>query len=691
MKSRAWYDATREEFLVASRETIAAQLAVRAADESLEIEADQALEWRRSVELLQATLRDGLPILQRALSTPGAELVRHVILEFDFKRRGLRMDCLLLADGVLFVLEFKRTEIGSSDRDQVMGYAVNLIEFHKITQQWCKQDDALVVPIVVLTEADLAEAPEWPGVSGGNWPSLAARPLEADAITLGSAIASSLSRRKSSVCKDRCEWLDSDFSPSSSIIDATLSLYGNHDVAAIAEHAAPAEAIKRSVDEINEQIAAVFAEGGYHIIFLSGAPGAGKTLVGLDVAMRGNHAATSVLVTGNVPLVNVLNRALKGSYQTQATNTEVWTRTGYRRKDAAHVINAANFKIVKAHAFLGALDQPHGQTDGRVLVFDEAQRTYEKGRIVNRRPLRDHEANLVLQVQRDAYPAGGAVVLALIGHNQAINRGERGIVAWFEAAVTEDWTFAVSDETLALAELKNRNEWATHPKRRPLKNGHLSQSMRFYRNAEIETWADAVLAGDVALAKRSAAVLDENESSIWLTRRLESARAWARRLAVGEQRAGLIASGQARRLAAEGLFVQLKPDIEAWMLAPNSDIRSSTRLETVQNQFQVQGLELDYCVVCWDADLRRGKADWTSHKISGADWNGDSFTDVAKNTYRVLLTRARRGMAIFVPSGDRSGVDVTRNAAFYDGIAGFLFECGAKELPADGRAGTDIV
>jgi DUF2075 family protein len=133
-------------------------------------------------------------------------------------------------------------------------------------------------------------------------------------------------------------------------------------------------------------------------------------------------------------------------------------------------------------------------------------------------------------------------------------------------------------------------------------------------------------------------------------------------------------------LAAEGLFVDLKPDIAKWMLAPSSDIRSSNALETVQNQFQVQGLELDYSIVCWDADLRRENDSWFAYKLSGADWNADQLIEVAKNSYRVLLTRARKGMVIFVPEGDLAGFDVTRKSDFYDGVWDFLLQCGCEIL-----------
>ena len=678
--SPAWYSSTREEFLKASTDDIANQLAGRAVDESLDIESAQSDEWRKSVALLQKNLGERIPLLRQALLAPGCEAIRDVILEFDFHRRGLRMDCLLLCDGVLFVIEFKRSKIQRADRDQVVNYAVNLLEFHKVTQDWCGNSGAIVVPILALTESKSKSTLKWGGLFGHSWPSLAHKPLECDSRNLQEALQIGLQHRRTSVTVALDNWLGSTFRPSSSILDATLSLYGNHDVVAIKQHEAPQKAIKASVNEILGRIDEELSQGHYHIVFLSGAPGAGKTLVGLDIAMRGKSAESAVFVTGNAPLVDVLNEALTCSYRKQSQTAKSWTATGYCRSDARIVANAASFKIVKAHHFLGQRGTPHKQDDGRVLVFDEAQRTYKKGRRVLRVPLENHEADLILEAQKTVFPHGGSVVVALVGHNQAINQGERGIVAWLEAADRLGWSFSISDETLSLSEFQDRDKWATHPSRQLLKNGHLHQSMRYYRNAKVEEWVAAVLNGDAPEANRLSKLLVANGNTILQTRCLNDARNWARSLTIGGQRSGLIASGQGRRLAAEGLFVDLKPDIATWMLAPSSDIRSSNALETVQNQFYIQGLELDYSIVCWDADLRRENNNWVAYKLRTTDWNKDKFIEVAKNGYRVLLTRARQGMVIFVPQGDTSGEDVTRNIEFYDGVWKFLKECGAQDL-----------
>ena len=213
-----------------------------------------------------------------------------------------------------------------------------------------------------------------------------------------------------------------------------------------------------------------------------------------------------------------------------------------------------------------------------------------------------------------------------------------------------------------------------------MRTGHLSSSMRYYRNERLEEWVDAVLSCRPKDAKEIALVMRNKGHSVWITRSLAAAKKWARQQCVGGLRSGIIASGQAKRLAAEGLFVDFKPDIATWMLAPTSDIRSSNALEVVQNQYQVQGLELDFCIVCWDADLRHGNGEWKAYKISGTSWSNDKLRKVAKNGYRVILTRARKGLVIFVPPGDPAGNDETRSPQFYDSTYRFLVECGAIDV-----------
>jgi hypothetical protein len=674
----AWYERQRLEFLDASVDSVVSHLAAAAIEESLHVEPEQFDEWKASVGLLQAHLDDKaemIQLLKKTLKAPDLSEYEHVVLEYDFRRRGLRLDCVLLGNGIIAIVEFKRSRVAAADRDQVTDYAINLVEFHEETRRLSAAGDVVVVPLLALTSGPCARRTRDSSFHEGHWNSILRHPIECDRNSLHVALRDALAVRRSSTRIDPARWLKADFSPSSTIIDAAISLYGQHDVSAIKGHAAEIAQIDRCCKEVGYWIERSLLERVSRVIFVSGAPGAGKTLVGLKLAFDPRFRQDAVFVTGNAPLVDVLAESLRRSYRPRQSSLVL---SGYARQQARRVIEMSTFKIVKAHSFLGDRGKRIHSRDGRVVIFDEAQRTYEKGRIVLRNPLEDDEALLILKSLDETY-GSGAVVVALVGHNQAINRGEMGIAAWLKAADQRGWRVAIGKETLELSELTDFEGQSQSMD--AIDAGHLSHSLRFYRNHEIEQWADRVLTNRPGDALAIAGRIDASHT-IWLTRDLQRAKAWVREKRVGDETAGIVASGQARRLAAVGLFVDLKPSIAHWMLAPSGDIRSSNMLETVQNQFQVQGLEMDYALVCWDADLRRGTDGWRSYRITGNKWQKDGFLHIAINGYRVLLTRARKGMIVFVPAGDDTGDDQTRLPDFYDGIASYLLSCGAKNLDA---------
>jgi hypothetical protein len=683
----AWYSADRERFLDSEQASIVAELASTASAQGWHVEAQQHQEWEASVGILRDEIRQSasteIEILRDALQEAGISDYSDVILEFDFRRRGLRIDCVLLAPGVIAVLEFKRSKLTPADADQVTNYCINLVEFHEESRRLCEEEQSIVVPILIQTEGSHAGASEDVGpFHAAPWGAVLREPIRCDRTGLGRALLQSLAIRKGDARPDRRTWLSSRFSPSSTILDAAISLFGNHDVSAIHQHAGPIEQVEATLTEVADHIRQAQETKRNRIILVSGAPGAGKTLVGLRLAFDDRFREGAVFVTGNAPLVEVLTAALKRSYKKQTARSAA-PISGYPRESASLVIKNSVFKIVKAHHFLGERGKGTSSTDGSIVIFDEAQRTYEKGRMVLGKKLENHEADLILASLEGSYDEG-AVVIALLGHNQAINRGERGAVAWLEAAERRGWDYSVSDQSLDLAELVGEAHWRTHPRRIGLNAGHLSHSLRFYRNKEVEEWVHCVMTDDQAGALALSDRLAVEGHQVWLTRDIEVARRWARKRRVGDERAGLIASGQARRLAAEGLFVDQKPSIAQWMLAPSGDIRSSNMLESVQNQFQIQGLELDYTIVCWDADLRRAGGAWEAWKISGGGWQRrERELDVAKNSYRVLLTRARKGMIVFIPLGDQTGEDETRTPRFYDEVATHLLACGARNWAGD--------
>jgi DUF2075 family protein len=324
------------------------------------------------------------------------------------------------------------------------------------------------------------------------------------------------------------------------------------------------------------------------------------------------------------------------------------------------------------------------------VIFDEAQRTYLEGKSVADEKLKKDEAHLVLEALEKDHPDEGLVIICLLGHNQAINTGESGVISWFKAVdKANDWSYQISDATLNLPDLfkdaTTKKQWKTHPKRKSLEIGHLDHSLRFYKNQDFEVWASAVVSAKPEEANAVACRLEKEQINILLTRNLNTAKKWIRDRRVGEERSGMIASSQARRLIAEGVYVLPQADskIGHWMLAPSGDFRSSNTLEVAQNQFQIQGLELDYTLLCWDADFRITTNGWEVFNISGAKWQrqkSDEEKAYRENSYRVLLTRARKGMIIYVPDGDTSRNDETRNPEFYNEIFNFLKLCGCATI-----------
>lgn len=676
----AWYAANRETFLKESTETIAAKLLGAAAEDGWKVEPEQHEEWKSSIFILKNELNAAsskVEIIKEAIRQLEPEFIHGVVLEYDFRRRGLRIDCILFATGTIFILEFKRSRLQAADTDQIMQYCVSLYEFHAQTRRLVDELKFNIVPILVLTEGHLTAKDNGLSFFSENWPRILRKPMKSDHENLHTALITGQKMRQTDQTANLQKWLESEFSPSSTILDAALSLYGNHDVSAIKEHQTPLALMKKCTAAILEEIDQALKEKRNHLIIISGSPGSGKTLVGLDIAFSQRYRQDAVFVTGNAPLVEVLQSALQLSYRGMNSRTRT-NLTGYAKENFRYVGTSTTFKIVKAHNFLGQRGEGHRSSDGRILVFDEAQRTYEKGRVVLREKLEEHEAELIMQAQEKLYPH--SVIIALLGQNQAINRGERGAIAWLEAAAKRDWTFAVADETMALPEFAGLVQYKNDGKYRRLKVGHLGTSLRFYRNQGIEEWAQLLLENNVTKAAALSQSLAKQKTYIYLTRDLNLAKDWVRKQLAGELRGGLIASAQGRRLAAEGIFVDFKPDIAKWMLAPGNDVRSSNMLETAQNQYQIQGLEMDYSIVCWDADLRWENGSWAAYKLNGSQWSKDSAIDIAKNGYRVLLTRSRKGMVIFVPRGDQSSEDETRNPKFYDNIAEVLESSGASVI-----------
>jgi hypothetical protein len=304
--SSAWYAKDREAFLQEDVGQVVGQLSSNAGEQGLAVEPDQIDEWRSSIGILQREISfrtTEIELLRKALSSPDLAEYRQIILEFDFRRRGLRMDCVLLGNGVIAVIEFKRQKIAAADRDQVDSYCVNLVEFHDETRRLAHSNGVIVAPVLALTLGSAAPISSIPEFRQAPWDCILRAPVACDARSLHVALREILNVRRGTYPISREAWLNSKFSPSSTIIDAAISLYGQHDVSAISAHAAPAALIARCTEEVGDRIKESLLRQENRIIFISGAPGAGKTLVGLKLAFAPSFRSNAVFVTGNAPLV----------------------------------------------------------------------------------------------------------------------------------------------------------------------------------------------------------------------------------------------------------------------------------------------------------------------------------------------------------------------------------------------------
>jgi hypothetical protein len=327
------------------------------------------------------------------------------------------------------------------------------------------------------------------------------------------------------------------------------------------------------------------------------------------------------------------------------------------------------------------------------VVFDEAQRAWDARQLASFMKRKkglpgftQTEPELLIGAMERH--ADWAVVVCLVGGGQEINTGEAGISAWLDGVRTlfPGWDVFISPHLTdseyaasgALERLSGSRAGAARATFEPAL--HLATSMRSFRAEHLSRFVKALLDGEAELGRELFAEFRDHYPIV-LTRSMRAARRWIRRQRRGTERAGLVASSSAQRLKPHAIDIRVNIDPVHWFLSPPRDTRSSLYLEDAATEFQVQGLELDWTIVTWDADLRWRGSDWSYHSFRGAKW-----TDVKKperrqylkNAYRVLLTRARQGMVIFVPPGAKR--DRTRSPAFYEGVTQYLTDLGVPQV-----------
>lgn len=657
--AHAYYGAGTAEFLAASPEAILGRVAENA---QFDIELAQRNAWLDQIEILKAALT----------GIDGA-----IFLEFVVPRLGSRIDAVVVSGPILFVIEFKvgADQFTREDYNQVWDYALDLKNFHKASH------DAAIVPILVATDATRSDR----GL-GDPYTDRVYRPAQCNAAGLGHLINVGLETVEG-VSIDAPAWSSASYLPTPTIIEAAQALYSQHSVEDIARHDAGAKNLRLTSQRVDELIEEARKTKSKTIIFVTGVPGAGKTLVGLNVATKKRDRSEpthAVFLSGNGPLVAVLREALR---------RDAVKRLGAQstRDKKAEVKQEVQAFIQNVHHFRDEGLRDDGPPPDHVVIFDEAQRAWDHAmtadfmkRKKGRPNFSQSEPEFLISYldRREDW----AVVICLVGGGQEINRGEAGISEWLDALRSNfpEWRIHVS------ADLSDREYAAGHALdklagRANVKTDsslHLAVSMRSFRAENVSSFVKAVLDCERGKASEILAKMSKRYP-IALTRDLNRAKQWIRDHARGTERYGLVASSGALRLKPQAIDVRVNVNPVHYFLNGPEDTRSSFYIEDAATEFQVQGLELDWACVTWDADLRFAGGAWDYRSFRGTKWVNVGVAarqQYLLNAYRVLLTRARQGMVICVPEGEER--DPTRSAVYYDATFEYLADIGIPRLSA---------
>ncbi len=697
--NRYFYKATINEFISASEESIFGQIAIKDEGDSGK---EQKFAWAEEIDIMKQVVR------------PWKDEYAEIIFEYSIPRLGKRIDVVLLLRGIVFTVEFKagQNTYLQSDMEQVLDYALDLKNFHLDSHH------RTIVPILVATDAVDTSHELFFSVYNDK----IYNPLMSNVSSLQSIINQVLEREHAQPSDedDICNWAISRYSPTPTIIEAASALYQNHSVEDITRHEAAGAALEETTQFVLDVIQKSKQNGEKSICFVTGVPGAGKTLVGLNVAIQQSvkeenapeeERNLAVYLSGNGPLVKVLTAALAKDKQQKEQKKGKKCNLSDAKREVSQFIQIIhryrsnmlakiklpieNGKLVIdesksiAHKTAG-----HGEVE-HVAIFDEAQRSWDlehlagwlarggsRGGMKKVPDFPMSEAEFLiwsLDLRKD-----WAVIVCLVGGGQEINTGEAGIGEWIRAVneTFPDWKVYLSkhltDREYAegnVAELVANNKNAQQ-----VDQLHLAVSMRSFRAEKLSNFVHYILDRDVERAKNLYQEFKDKYPFL-LTRDINTAKKWLETTARGSERYGIVVSSQAYRLKPLAIDVRLQPDVEHWFLADKMDVRSSLFLEDVATEFDIQGLELDWTCLVWDGDFRYTPQGWDHNAFKGSKWQKIRQKDAQSyqlNAYRVLMTRARQGMIICVPKGNPD--DHTRQPEFYDGTYEYLKSLGIEEI-----------
>ncbi|MBC8643016.1 DUF2075 domain-containing protein [Caballeronia sp. EK] len=651
----AYYSSSIQDF---SRDDDDRIIGVLTANHQHALEGSQRFAWTEQLKILKPAL---------------ASFEGRIFLECYVPRMGKRADAVILMHGLVFILEFK---VGAREHDrgsilQAIDYALDFKNFH---------EGSHLVPIVPVLISTNSSAPTLARLVLAK--DLVADPVVTNAASLQSQFRAIFASRDFPPL-DEQRWMDSGYRPTPTIVEAAQALYRTHNVADIARSDAGAKNLRETSARVSEIIDEAKSSRTKAICFVTGVPGSGKTLAGLNVATRRSDEHKdehAVFLSGNGPLVAVLREALA---RDRAAREKV-SKANAEREVRSFVQNIHHFR----DHYVANQEVPAE----KVVVFDEAQRAWTREQASAFMQRKRGQLNfdmsepefLISVMDRHE---DWCTIVCLIGGGQEINTGEAGFSEWVAALETRfpDWVVHVSPR-ISLPDYSAGGDiprFLQSSRVRQDAQLHLAVSMRSFRAEALSDFIGHVV-DNVPSAARTAYEQIRSTYPIFLTRDLAVARDWLRQKARGSERFGLVASSGAQRLRPLGIHMKAPIEPVNWFLNDASDVRSAFYLEEVASEFDVQGLELDWVGVCWDANFHHNGHEWVSKSFKGSKWQ--SVNDATrrlylKNAHRVILTRARQGLVLCIPRGD--GNDWTRPPAYYDGTYHFLQLCGLQTLDSD--------
>ena len=733
----------------------------------------QQLAWGGTTEGYQKDAwEEEISILQQQLNSFKEESNSWIIFEYTVPRFNKRIDVVVHINGVIFVLEFKagKAVFVQKDIDQVMDYTLDLKYFHQQTT------DRTVVPILVSTKTSTKAHKTSLCIADGIY-----HHILIDGTRIGKIIKKILLKESSENrivdSIDLEEWCNSRYQPTPTIIEAAKVIFDTHTVENITRTEASGDALKKTTDCIQNIIE---KHEGKRIVFVTGVPGAGKTLVGLNIAAHNvidnetkQFCSKAVYLSGNGPLVKVLKSTLsqnaKQKHKDKLTDEikllkiqekidiknkrNEFAKDKQKRDEAIAIIKdyyktqidakKLEKKSIKDHlveiekgvdyfiqdlfgyrgAMLGKLKVPirmnkleidesksqkdeqagHAETES-IVIIDEAQRCWTKAKLaewlskggsygnkqkIAKFPYSEAEFMLWSMEQRP----DDAVLICLVGNGQEIHNGEAGIGEWIKAVASNfrDWKVYVSNDILKIcANDKNLIKYLPMCSHVECRDLHLNVAQRSFR-ADQSSFISSLLNLETAEVRRQYKLI-KGKYPIVITRDITKAKQWLIDHARGSERYGIVASSSALRLRPEGIDVKRECKAVNWFLKDKDDLTSSFFMEDIATEFDVQGLEIDWVCVGWDADFRYSAIKGNDRKSDKAgQWEYYTFRSnkwsktrkaISKeyllNSYRVLLTRARQGMVIFIPEGNPE--DKTRKNEFYDTTYSYLKKCDIEEI-----------